>query len=140
MSSTPIVFRTSHRILFSDLDPYDHVSTANYATYFVDHRMMELGDKLGWTLEKLRELPFMMWVRRLEIDFLRPARGGQQVEISSFVSSFAGPDAVIDCSMTTTAGKAIARCKMTVAYVDRATQRSEPWPAEVAALFFAASS
>jgi acyl-CoA thioesterase FadM len=39
MSAAAIVFRSTHRIRYSDLDPYNHVSTANYATYFVDHRM-----------------------------------------------------------------------------------------------------
>lgn len=136
--SKPIVYRTSHRIRFSDLDPYDHVSTANYATYFVDHRMQGLSENVGWTLEKLRELPFMMWVRRLEIDFLRPVRGDQQVEIQSFVREFHASDAVIECTMSDLKGKAVARCLMTVAYVERATQRAGAWPAEVGALFFEA--
>jgi hypothetical protein len=32
MSKAPIVFKSTHRIRFSELDPYDHVSTGNYAT------------------------------------------------------------------------------------------------------------
>ena len=39
MKKTPIVFRTTHRIKFSELDPYNHVGTGRYATYYVDHRM-----------------------------------------------------------------------------------------------------
>lgn len=136
--SKPIVYRTSHRIRFSDLDPYDHVSTASYATYFVDHRMRGLSENVGWTLEKLRELPFMMWVQRLEVDFLSPVRADQAIEIASFVREFGGTDAVIECAMTDAGGKAMARCLMTVAYVDRASQRAAPWPADVAALFFEA--
>ena len=132
----PIVYETSHRIRFSDLDPYDHVSTANYATYFVDHRMAALAENLGWDLAKLRELPFMMFVRRLEIDFLRPARGDQPIVITSSVKSFEGSDAVIECAMRDPKGKTLARCLMTVAHVDRATGRASSWPAEVAALFF----
>ena len=27
MSKSPIVFKTTHRIRFSDLDPYNHVTT-----------------------------------------------------------------------------------------------------------------
>ena len=44
MAAAPIVFRTTHRIRFSDLDPYNHMSTARYASYFVDHRMDGLRD------------------------------------------------------------------------------------------------
>jgi len=134
--SKPIVYETSHRILFSDLDPYDHVSTANYATYFVDHRMASLSRRLGWDTAKLRSLPFMMFVRRLEIDFIRPARGDQDITITSFVKSFGGTDVLIECAMADANGKLLSRCLMTVAHVDRATNRASDWPADVAALFF----
>ena len=82
MSNTPIIFESNHRIRFSDLDPYDHVSTGNYATYYVDHRMQGLRDYIGWDLAALEALPFMVWVRRMEIDFIRPARGDQEIIIS----------------------------------------------------------
>ena len=134
--SKPIVYKTTHRILFSDLDPYDHVSTANYATYFVDHRMAGLSENLGWDVAALRTLSFMMFVRKMEIDFLRPARGGQEIVITSFVREFYGADAVIALEMLDTNGKTLSRCVMTCAHVDRQTQRASDWPSDVAALFF----
>jgi acyl-CoA thioester hydrolase len=132
----PIVFETKHRIRFSDLDPYKHVSTAKYATYFVDHRMQGLRDRLGWSAEQLDALPFMVFVRRLEIDYVRPVRADQEITITSFVSEFRGPDALIECRMVDAAGKEASRCLMTVAFVDRQTSRAKDWPPEVAALFF----
>ena len=134
--SKPIVFKTTHRIAFSDLDPYNHVSTARYATYFVDHRMQGIREHIGWDLQTLATAPFMVWVRRLEIDFVRPASEGQEITISSFVHEFQGPDATIACTMSDAAGKDIARCLMIVAHVDRQTKRASDWPAERAALFF----
>ena len=71
--------------------------TDRYATYYVDHRMDGLRDYFGWDLTTLGTLPFMVWVRRLEIDFIRPARGDQEVTITSFVREFRGPDALIEC-------------------------------------------
>lgn len=136
MPPTPIVFRTVHRIRFSDLDPYNHVSTGNYAIYFVDHRMQGLRDNIGWDLETLAKLPFMVWVRRLEIDFLRPVQADQEVTITSFVREFSGPDALVECTMADTDGQAMSKCLMTVAYIDKATRRSAPWPPEHAGLFF----
>jgi acyl-CoA thioester hydrolase len=91
MSKAPIVYRSTHRIKFSELDPYDHVNTGQYATYYVDHRMEGLRDYAGWDLKTLATLPFMVWVRRIEIDFLRPVRGNQEITISSFVRDFRGP-------------------------------------------------
>jgi acyl-CoA thioester hydrolase len=132
----PIVYKTTHRILFSDLDPYDHVSTANYATYFVDHRMAGLSENLGWDVAALRTLSFMMFVRKMEIDFVRPAQGGQEIVITSFVRAFQGVDAIIELNMVDAKGKTLSRCVMTCAHVDRQTQRASEWPADVVALFF----
>jgi acyl-CoA thioester hydrolase len=136
MPPTPIVFRTTHRVRFSDLDTYDHMTTGAYATYYVDHRMQGLRDRIGWDLQTIATLPFMVWVRRLEIDYIRPVREGQDLTITSFVREFRGPDAVIECTMVDEAGKNLSRCLMTVAYVDRASNRATDWPADVVALFF----
>ena len=136
MPSTPIVFRTTHRIRFSDLDPYSHMSTAKYATYYVDHRMQGVRDNIGWDMQTIATLPFMVWVRRLEIDFIRPVRGDQEVTITSSVREFRGSDAFVECAMVDPADRELSRCLMTVAYVDREQNRAKDWPADVAALFF----
>jgi acyl-CoA thioester hydrolase len=140
MSRQPIVFKSTHRIRFSDLDPYDHMSTAKYASYFVDHRMAGLRDYVGWDLTTLATLPFMVWVRRLEIDFVRPARPDQEITITSFVRDFNGPDATIECTMADADGKTVSRCLMIVAYIDKETARPTDWPPERAALFFDATT
>jgi acyl-CoA thioester hydrolase len=132
----PIVFKTTHRIRFSDLDTYNHVSTANYATYYVDHRVQGVRDHLGWDLEAIGALPFMVWIRRLEIDFIRPVLADQEIVITSFVREFSGPDAIIECSMVDPAGKKLSRCLMTAAHVDKQTNRATDWPPDVTALLF----
>ena len=136
MGKAPIVFKTTHRIKFSELDPYNHVGTGRYATYYVDHRMEGLRERLGWDLKALVTLPFMVWVRRIEIDFLRPARGDQEIVITSFVREFRGPDALIECNMVDAKGVEVSRCLMTVAHVDKQTNRATDWPPDVMALFF----
>lgn len=136
MAPVPVVYQTTHRIKFSDLDPYNHMHTSVYAGYFVDHRMEGLRTKAGWDLKTLARLPFMTWVKRMAIDFLQPAMGDQQVTITSFVREFEGAEAHIECTMLDAGGRALSRCQMTVACVDRATNRSMDWPPDAAALFF----
>ena len=136
MSKTPIVFTSIHRINFSDLDPYNHMRTAVYAAYYVDHRMDCLRENVGWDLKTLARLPFMIWVRRIEIDYLRPVVGDQEITITSFVREFRGSDAYIECSMIDEAGKTVSRCLMIVAYVEKSTNRATDWPADVMAQFF----
>ena len=136
MSTTPLVFRSTHRVQFSELDPYNHVGTSTYATYFVNHRMEGLRERIGWDLEALGRLPFMTWVRRIEIDYIRPVHGDQEITITSSVREFRGPDALIDCAMTDASGAVVSRCVMTVAHVDKASRRATDWPPDLIALFF----
>ena len=140
MPNTPIGYKSTHTVRFSDLDPYNHLRTAVYSAYFVDHRIDGLREIAGWDLKTLAKLPFMTWVRRLEVDFLQPAEGDQEITITSFVREFRGPDAHIDCTMADHAGKALSRCLMIVACVDKNTKRAMDWPADAMALFFEESS
>jgi len=136
MPRTPVVYRTTHRIRFSELDPYNHMNTGVYATYYADHRMEGLRNHLGWDLKTLATLPFMVWVRRIEIDYLRPALGDEEITITSWVRDFEGPYARVECAMVNAAGQKLSGCLMTVAHVDKATNRATDWPPERAELFF----
>jgi acyl-CoA thioester hydrolase len=130
-----VVYETKHQIKFSDLDPYNHVRTAVYSAYYVDHRMDGLREYVGWDLKTLAKLPFMLWVKRMEIDFLRSVIGDQVITITSFVREFCGSEAHIECSMVDEVGKQVSRCLMIVAYIDKNTNRAIDWPADTMALF-----
>ena len=65
MLRTPVLYKSMHTIKFSDLDPYNHVRTALYSAYYVDHRMEGLREQMGWNLKTLATLPFMIWIRRM---------------------------------------------------------------------------
>ena len=136
MARNPVVYQTTHRIAFSELDPFQHMSTGNYARYFTDHRMEGLATYAGWDLPTLGTLGFMTWVRRMEIDFIRSVGAGQEISITSFVRAFHGPDAMIECTMTDAAGTPVATCLMVVAHVDARTHRATDWPDGLQALFF----
>lgn len=136
MSKAPIVYETTHQIKFSELDPYNHVRTAVYSTYYVDHRIDGLREYVGWDLKTLAKLPFMLWVRRMEVDFLRSVVGDQEITITSLVREFRGPDAHVECTMIDEAGQNVSRCLMIIACIDKNTKRAMDWPADMMALFF----
>ena len=133
---SPIIYTTTHTIKFSDLDPYKHLRTAVYSTYYVDHRMEGLRKYLSWDIKTLEKLPFMIWIRRMELNFLRSVIGDQQITINSFVREFLGSDAHIECNMMDQTGNQMSQCLMIVAYVDKNTNRATDWPADTMALFF----
>ena len=137
---TPIVYTSTYTIKFSDLDPYNHMRTAVYSAYFVDHRMEGLRNYLGWDIKTLETLPFMLWVRRIEIDFLKSITGDQQITITSFVREFLGSDAHIECQMVDQTGNHLSHCLMIVAYIDKNTKRAMDWPSDTMALFFETES
>lgn len=136
MSKTPLVYKTTYRVRFSDLDPLNHVGTARYAALFVDHRMDALRENVGWDLKTLGKLPFAPYVRRIEVDYIRPALGDQELTITSSVLEFRGHDAHIECVMTDAAGNPVAKCTQIVAYFDKATGKAADWPPSQTALFF----
>lgn len=136
MSKQPAIYSSTHRVKFSDLDPYRHMRTAIYAAYYVDHRMGALREQAGWDLRTLERLPFMTFVKRLDIEFIRPVFGDQEITITSYVREFVGPEAHIECHMADEGGRTVSQCHMVVAYVDKGTNRSADWPVEVMALFF----
>jgi acyl-CoA thioester hydrolase len=88
MSKAPAIYSSTHRIKFSDLDPYKHMRTAIYSAYYVDHRMSALREQAGWDLKTLESLPFMTFVRRLDVEFIRSVFGDQEISIASFGREF----------------------------------------------------
>jgi len=109
--------------------------TTAYSAYYLEHRMDGPRENIGWDLKTLAKLPFMLWVRKMEIDFLRSVVGDQEIMITSFVREFRGSDAYIECSMLDVAEQQVSRCLMIVACIDRNTNRAMDWPPEIMALF-----
>jgi acyl-CoA thioester hydrolase len=77
----------------------------------------------------------MTWIRRLEVDFIKPALGDQEITITSFVREFRGPDAHVECTMVDGTGNELSRCLMIVACVDKGTNRGMDWPDNARGLF-----
>ena len=82
MPRVPIVFKTTHRIRFSDLDLYNHVTTGQYATYYVDHRLQGVRDRIGWDLKTLATLPFMSAYTKAQNDKISTLGVGPLLYIS----------------------------------------------------------
>jgi acyl-CoA thioester hydrolase len=133
---SPVEFETKHRVKFSELDPYQHMNSEHYPSYFLEHRMIGLRENLGWDLKTMMKLAFAVYLRRIEVDYLRPVFGDQEIIIKSHVREFVGTDAFIECSMTDINQKNLSRCLMVAACIDMKTNKPMDWPSETMALFF----
>lgn len=136
MSTAPIVYKTTHRIKFAELDPYAHMATEHYGAYYMDHRFHGLRDNVGWDFKTLGKLPFVIWVKKMDIDFLLPVVGDELITITSFVREFRGYEAHIECSMVNSAGANVSRCFMIGCCIEKRTLRPMDWPSDIMALFF----
>lgn len=66
------IFISQHKVRTYECDSYGHVNNAIYLNY-LEYARMETLEQKGITLDKLRELGCMVFIRRIEIDYKYPA-------------------------------------------------------------------
>jgi acyl-CoA thioester hydrolase len=67
-----------------DIDAYDHVNNAVYLTW-LDRAAWTHSAALGVPLTECVALRRGMAAQRIEIDYLRAARGGEQVQVATWI-------------------------------------------------------
>jgi acyl-CoA thioester hydrolase len=134
--SKPIVFRSSHKPRFFEIDPYGHLSMVHYAAYFVEHRFQGMAQHCGLNAQVLADLEVAIYCSNLKIDFKRPVLLDTEFTIESHIASYSGSSAVISCSMYDQNGKLLASCQMDVVCIDHQRGKPKRWPDTVIGRFF----
>lgn len=80
-----IVVPTTIDVRFYELDPYGHVNHGVYLNYFEVARI-DLLDRIGFGLPRLRELGFHLLVVETHVRFVAPAVAGDRLEVHSRLS------------------------------------------------------
>lgn len=78
--------RTTIHVRWAELDPYHHVNHATYLSYLEHARISALED-IGSGMEVLSAQGFQVVVVRLEVRFVAPATAGDELVITSAVTS-----------------------------------------------------
>lgn len=86
-------FTTSLRVRHYEMDALGHVNNANYQHY-LEQAAIEHSEHLGFTPDRYRELGGTFVLRRVEIDYLRPAVAGDTLAITTWLEEMRGPRAV----------------------------------------------
>jgi len=76
-----IIYRHQLDVRFRDCDPLGHVNNAVYLTYLEQARFAHWRDVWGFDVEGLPENVPGVILARAEIDYRRPARYGDRLEI-----------------------------------------------------------
>jgi YbgC/YbaW family acyl-CoA thioester hydrolase len=79
-------FETWIRVRFHELDALGHVNNANYLNY-IEQAAIDHAAFLGLGMAEMRELGGVFVARRHEIDFMRPALGGDTLRLVTWLAT-----------------------------------------------------
>jgi acyl-CoA thioester hydrolase len=86
LPSLPGVHRTTIHVRWAELDPYHHVNHATYLSY-LEHARISALEHIGSGMDALAAQGVQVVVVRVEVRFVAPARAGDELVISSSVTS-----------------------------------------------------
>ncbi|MBW4636835.1 MAG: acyl-CoA thioesterase [Gloeocapsa sp. UFS-A4-WI-NPMV-4B04] len=86
-------FTTQIRVRHYEMDALGHVNNAIYQNY-LEQAAVEHSEHLGLTLELYRKLGGIFVMRRIEIDYLRPAVAGDRLQVTTWLEEMRGSRAV----------------------------------------------
>ncbi len=86
-------FKTKLRVRYHEMDALGHVNNAVYQHY-LEQAAVEHSEHLGFNQKRCEELGGVFVMRRIEIDYLRPAVAGDTLEVTTWLQTMRGPRAI----------------------------------------------
>ncbi|WP_375512350.1 acyl-CoA thioesterase [uncultured Nostoc sp.] len=86
-------FKTLLRVRHYEMDALGHVNNAVYQNY-LEQAAIEHSEYLGLTLDVYRQAGGIFVMRRVEIDYLRPAVAGDTLEVTTWLKEMRGTRAL----------------------------------------------
>lgn len=117
------------RVYYEDTDAGGVVYYANYLRFMERARTEWLRSK-GFEQDRLRdELGILFVVRRVELDFLRPARFNQALEVRLIMRELGRASLSVEQAIADPEGKPCCQGRIKLACIDAASFRPTPFPA-----------
>lgn len=86
-------FTTQLRVRYHEMDALGHVNNAVYQHY-LEQAAVEHSEHLGFNQQRYEELGGIFVMRRIEIEYLRPAVAGDTLEVTTWPQEMRGPRAI----------------------------------------------
>ena len=134
----PRTFTRPFRIRYYECDPYGHVNNANYLRY-ATQAALEASADAGYDTAKYQELGTLWLIREAGIEYLRPARFGETLNVKTWVGDSLAERVRSrrEYEMTLAgSGELIARAYTDWVYLDAQTLQPARIPDEMMAAFF----
>ena len=86
-------FTSRLRVRYHEMDALGHVNNAVYQHY-LEQAAIEHSEFLGFGHKRYEELGCVFVMRRIEIEYLRPAVAGDTLEVTTWLQQVRGPRAI----------------------------------------------
>ncbi|NJO39148.1 MAG: acyl-CoA thioesterase [Cyanobacteria bacterium CRU_2_1] len=86
-------FTTYLRVRHYEMDAIGHVNNAVYQHY-LEQATIEHSEHLGFTIDRCQELGGVFVLRRVEIEYLRPALAGDTLAVTTWIQEVRGSCAI----------------------------------------------
>jgi acyl-CoA thioester hydrolase len=128
-------FVTQLRVRHYEMDALGHVNNAVYQHY-LEQAAIEHSESLGFTVERYRELGGVFVLRRVELEYLRPAVAGDVLEITTWLARMHGVRAN-RCYEIRREGSSdlLVQAEALWVWINAVTQRPQPIPKDMMAAF-----
>ncbi len=83
----PLVHKRTFRVRNYECDGYGHVNNANYVRY-MQEAALDASAAVGYDEARYNELGHIWLIRETNIEYLRPLRFGDSVEVTTWVGDF----------------------------------------------------
>lgn len=121
-------FTTQLRVRHYEMDALGHVNNAVYQSY-LEQAAIEHSEQLGFTYQRYREIGGVFVLRKIEIDYRRPAVAGETLEVTTWLQEMRGPRAIRRYEIRRQSdGELLVTAEALWAWVELATMRPRPIP------------
>ena len=127
-------FTIQLRVRHYEMDALGHVNNAVYQSY-LEQAAIEHSEHLGLTLDNYRQLGRVFVMRRLAIDYLRPAIAGDYLDITTWIQEVRGSRAVRRYEIRKPGNLLVVTAEALWVWVEAASMRPRAIPQKVVDIF-----
>ncbi|PPS38992.1 thioesterase family protein [Chroococcidiopsis sp. TS-821] len=121
-------FTTQLRVRHYEMDALGHVNNSVYQHY-LEQAAIEHLEHLGFSLDVYRQLGGVFVMRRIEIDYLRPAIAGDTLEVRTWVQEMRGTRSIRRYEIRKHGNdRLLVTAEALWVWVDAVTMRPKPIP------------
>jgi acyl-CoA thioester hydrolase len=123
------------RVRRYEVDVLNHVNNAVYQHY-LEQAAVEHSEHLGFSYERYREIGGIFVLRRITMEYLRPAMAGESLLVTTWLGQMRGPRAVRRYEIRRESdNELLLTAEALWAWIELATGRPRPIPKELLEAF-----